>query len=968
MAGRRVAEGPLNGRQEKQLRRLQKEIQDQGLSDMLDSFPSPDTFSFQKTQKHGHDAIKLMLGNRPKSNGKPCQVWARIVSSHRKDLKPPVLFYDQEFSDDGTRTLQYPRSASSLLRKATDLQPPFCFLQHDPIDEATGLRGMLGALILYQAVVTGADTCALQWVEFQDSLSRALQYINTRGAYHQWQHERKIASLQQPKANEMSNESAHEEVEQELGEVEADDPATDSPRTASPPGGDDFTGGIVRPSGSSVLIRPGTSLARLKDQLGDNKWAQLDNMPRLPMTVMRHNLGDPYFAFRMHIASDRYESGENVDVYAYLVHDRAKNAVMKFRSHSDTGHEQSYTMEQLEEEAILFEPFEYLNNLKSKSSGAKPGSSARAAKIRSVIAYYFFLAENEGLIGDPRITVGEAFGKRLCAACAELQEVDLSEDVNERTRNGNESDVDGVDSTSTNNDAPDAMVTDEEQNASDMSDPRKASSRRTFKRSTRIPGTRTQTYRKLARQPPGSCKSCVRRHQKCDRSRPTCGRCVQLGFPCGYSQASDGTGDDTGIDDNAQNRAEDDAAIDTSVQAPADPSDAIEGSNEQLGSHKSDPELSAMVALKLRPDILTDVSQTGPHNHGHELPDADAEQHRPKDASSEPSLETVQAHHPPRGDFDTSSHYSPARASPEVAEICFFLSAHEDEAGENGFLATAALFEASKEIKSEPTHNPTEAVISKLQRSKSEREEGVSGPASTIVEENCAAAQLSNVDAPRSQDVPPIDGEGGHNNLVTGAEKVQVEQPSVHGASKRNRPRVMLVLLQDDTDDESVPMDMLSPSSPMKSIQQYSGAQSITASASSRPHKSSSVSGATVFSTLVFHDKPPTPEPSAERELKAPSTVAAVHMSLDIKQIIDLTYDDEPDFAPSILRNKVERTPESNERPRDEVDLTQLSSSPRGKKRKSAPIVYLDDKDDGDDVFEEVDEREWRRKARGHCK
>lgn len=39
---------------------------------------------------------------------------------------------------------------------------------------------------------------------------------------------------------------------------------------------------------------------------------------------------------------------------------------------------------------------------------------------------------------------------------------------------------------------------------------------------------------KAARQPPGACDSCRRRRQKCDRTHPECGRCVQLGFQCKY--------------------------------------------------------------------------------------------------------------------------------------------------------------------------------------------------------------------------------------------------------------------------------------------------------------------------------------------------------------------------------------------------------------------------------------------------
>ncbi|KAJ4346263.1 hypothetical protein N0V95_005528 [Ascochyta clinopodiicola] len=41
---------------------------------------------------------------------------------------------------------------------------------------------------------------------------------------------------------------------------------------------------------------------------------------------------------------------------------------------------------------------------------------------------------------------------------------------------------------------------------------------------------------KFGRQPPGACKSCRLRHQKCDRTHPTCARCAKLSLPCEYSQ------------------------------------------------------------------------------------------------------------------------------------------------------------------------------------------------------------------------------------------------------------------------------------------------------------------------------------------------------------------------------------------------------------------------------------------------
>lgn len=383
---------------------------------MLDSLPAPESFTFCRTQKSGHGALKLFLGTRPNSNGSSCQMWTRIVSAERKNLKPPVVFYDQELSANGSRSLQYPRSASSFLRKATDLRPPFCFLQHDPFDQATGMRDMLCALILYQALVTGVDACALQWAGFGDGLSQALRYIDLHGAYHQWRHGQNIASTQSGlQGSKGSSDTFH-----------TSSPTANDLLTANTMDKDEYTGGMVRPSGD-VVIKPRTSLARLRNQLGHTKCRLLANIPAIPMRVSRHDLDPPYFRFRLQIGTVYYpEADHTSEVHAYLVHDGVKKTVLKVLSYDAKGRQESWRVEGLQG-IKLFEPFDYLNKLKTKSNGTQPGQSARAAKIRSVISYYFFLAENDGLLDDPRITIGEAFGKRLCAACAELQEADFGE-------------------------------------------------------------------------------------------------------------------------------------------------------------------------------------------------------------------------------------------------------------------------------------------------------------------------------------------------------------------------------------------------------------------------------------------------------------------------------------------------------------------------------------------------------------
>ncbi|KAH6622026.1 hypothetical protein C7974DRAFT_377651 [Boeremia exigua] len=404
---------------------------------VLDSLPEPGSFNFQETQWLGHAAIKLCLGNRPRLDGTPCRSWACIVTSEINDLNPPIIFYDQDVSEDGTRTSESLRSASALLRRATDLLPPFRFLQHDPIDEMRGSRNMICAIILYQALMSGLETCALQWEQFRDSLSQALRYIASRDAYHQWRHDQKIIATRRLVS---SREQRSGKVARQVDDGASRDSSGEELDTASTSNNETYTGGVVRPSGIDIAIRPNTSLAKLKVVLGDKKFRLLDKMPQHSMEITPHSLGPPYFPFRMLISRHVLLSGQPFKVYAYLEHDRLKKTAMKFLGYDSAGREQSFTVDQLLGSRLL-EPLEFLNNLK-KSTYAKNGSgasSARTAKIRSIVSYYFFLAENEGLIGDPRVSIGDAFGKRLCAALTDLQEANFGDEENTVGREVDES-------------------------------------------------------------------------------------------------------------------------------------------------------------------------------------------------------------------------------------------------------------------------------------------------------------------------------------------------------------------------------------------------------------------------------------------------------------------------------------------------------------------------------------------------
>ncbi|KAF2994571.1 hypothetical protein E8E13_000852 [Curvularia kusanoi] len=388
MARRHDTRAHRKGKHADPLERLRQLALDQDLLHVLDSLPQPDLSHFQPSQDSDHDAIKLFLGHRPKSDGLLAQSWARVVAN-KPDLVPPVMFYDKE----NGRAQTFPRSATSILRKATYLEPPFCFLQHDPIDKATDVRGMLCALILYEALVTGADTCALQWDKFEDSFCKALQHISTRHAYRQWRDSPELAT----------------------------DNAKDSPTISDP----SLTGGTVRPGCHHLIIRPNTSLARLRGNLSERNIQIIATLPPIPMTLSPHNLGDSYFPFRMRIGSHELDADQSVAIYAYFKHDGAKTNI-QYLSHDDTGKAIVWTVDKLLKAALL-EPFDYLNKLKKSSYGNGPASSARAAKIRSLVSYYFFLAENEGLIGDPLVAADESCAKRLCSAARELQDAKLEE-------------------------------------------------------------------------------------------------------------------------------------------------------------------------------------------------------------------------------------------------------------------------------------------------------------------------------------------------------------------------------------------------------------------------------------------------------------------------------------------------------------------------------------------------------------
>lgn len=411
MAPRRVTRSRQKNRQNDPLQRLRDSLQDQNLLDILDSLPPPHTLRLEQCKDEG-DHIALCLGDRPKVNGVPCQAWVRIVSVNHME------FYDQEVLP-GNTTREYRRSASSLTRKATSLHLPFCFLQHDSLDEARGMPEKLCALILYYAPAAGIDIDDLDWDVYEISLIQALQHIDSQTAYHQWHRDQKPAAsgashisdgLGGP-GTQLNNLHDHGATEGVLHAVQK----------ANHP-----TGGLIQANSLPMIVRPQKSLAKLRDQLGDTKLRLLNDLLVLPMTISPHSLEGNFFPFRMLIGTITDLNAKIYDIFAYLIHDAGKCTGVRYLSHDTAANATFWTVDDLLSATVL-EPFRTLNNPGKGSYKGGTGRSARGAKLKSVVSYYFFLAENEGLIDDPLITINDSFGKRLSTAIRELSEASFGQ-------------------------------------------------------------------------------------------------------------------------------------------------------------------------------------------------------------------------------------------------------------------------------------------------------------------------------------------------------------------------------------------------------------------------------------------------------------------------------------------------------------------------------------------------------------
>lgn len=399
-----------NNRGTDPLQILQGNLHDQGFLEILDSVPASDRLKFEQAPDED-GAIEVCLGNRPKANGSLCQAWARISSDNH------IEFYDQEKSLETGRIREYPRSAFSLTRKAMDLHPPLCFLHHDPHDRAEHMREKLCAVIIYYAILAGVEMHIDDWNELEDKLTHALQQINFQAAYHQWRRDQTLAATRQSQKRNR-REDAEKLDRQPTSSEDPEAVAEELLISRAIPG---FTGGTINLADSTLTIRPHTSLARLRDQLGDDKIRSLNKLLTTPLTISLHGYESDFFPFRMLIGTTMNSDGKLVEIHAYLVHDGGKCTGLRYLSHDNAADKTSWTVDDLLE-VTLFAPFKILNNPGKDTYKRGTGKSARGAKIKSLILYYFFVAENEGLTGNPLVTINESFGKRLSTVIKELQD------------------------------------------------------------------------------------------------------------------------------------------------------------------------------------------------------------------------------------------------------------------------------------------------------------------------------------------------------------------------------------------------------------------------------------------------------------------------------------------------------------------------------------------------------------------
>ncbi|KAH7359688.1 hypothetical protein BKA66DRAFT_445205 [Pyrenochaeta sp. MPI-SDFR-AT-0127] len=389
---------PLPGSWELYLQKLTKKLAGRRIPLINTALPSLPTSLFEVTTSEERQITRLHLGTRRQADGTQAIVWAYVLSDHG-DVGQQIVFRERipQIVGTGDGFRSYPRAASSLLRKATQLHPPFCFLQTDPHGDMKVDGDIIRSLVAYYFLKAGLNDYARHWSGFEASLIRALSHMSRCPEYHVWRVKHSGRCSFAPTAG---TEGASEKSHQQSGRRSS---AHHGPHHRE-------TGGTIYSTLSSRKARKGTPLAVFQGSLGD-RIQLLENIPTIPL-VFSHQVNYPYyFPFRLCIG--RYRPADitqaaAVDVHVYLTNSGARN-VVRIHAQSAEGKEWSWKLPALSD-VELFEPF-------TAWAGSSSISGKAGDKIRSLIYYCFILAEDCGLIDDPRIKITKHMVDTFCSAC-----------------------------------------------------------------------------------------------------------------------------------------------------------------------------------------------------------------------------------------------------------------------------------------------------------------------------------------------------------------------------------------------------------------------------------------------------------------------------------------------------------------------------------------------------------------------
>ena len=396
--------------------KLESKLRRRKLLDVLYQLPSSNSFLFQQTTIDNTDAVKVHLGDRRQSDGEKVAAYAYIWLG-RGNIEPPVVFSD-EFVGCKGELRSYPRSASSLLRKAQDLKEPFCFLQHYPGDQVKNICGILCSLVAYYALIAGVSDCAIRWYQFYPSLLDALDYVSV------WVRTRTLV-LDEPDDKTLSVDAdEHIKISESCLVMKTTSALTnllsETGTTERHPlqavGGHEKQGGIVCAAGSSIEVGPDTSLGKIMKSFGP-KIRSLDHLPKTPVTITRQSLYPTYWPYRLHIGTYQHNHPHGIlsNVYVYYTQQNLPKPSMVI--HADKDGEIIPCVFDGIREINLLEPFKRLMQPNWKSKNYE------WMRVRYLVHYYFAVAAHGGLTEELPIDISCSAIQTFVKACNTFNQV-----------------------------------------------------------------------------------------------------------------------------------------------------------------------------------------------------------------------------------------------------------------------------------------------------------------------------------------------------------------------------------------------------------------------------------------------------------------------------------------------------------------------------------------------------------------